>query len=590
MQESLTYQTVYYSFLSGAQNVIENKHQLNKINVFPVADGDTGNNLSSLMQAILDKAKLMPSAKETMDSIAQAALLGARGNSGIIFAQYISGFSSQITDDVISLDTFTRALKEAFQEAYQAILEPVEGTMITLMRDFASAFESLKSTAGNLLALFQKALTLLKESLRKTPELLQVLQDNDVVDAGAKGFVHFVEGVIYYLETGKTIAIHSQVENIEEVELHDHQDLTYRYCTEAMLKNFKQDLNSIKSLLSKHGNSMVVAGNQHLMKVHIHTNAPDAFFQDIRKVGTITHQRVDDMVRQHQTLHERSSDIAIITDSIADLPSSLMDQYQIHLLPIRLRIEESEYLDKVTIAPTTLYAMMNSLKDYPTTSLPSPHEIETLILHLKKHYKHLLFLTVSSKMSGTHNAIETVAKKIDPKGDTIHVFDTKKNSGAEGLLVYKAAQMVEQKLPFESIVNHLYDLREKTTIFVSVQTLKYMVKSGRVKKVTGAVAKVLNLKPVVSIDIEGNGNIAEKALSVKGNTKKILELVRTLHETKGIETYSIVHSDDFLRAKAFEAKIQEITQLEAAYIMEISSVIALNAGIGAVGISLVMKS
>ncbi|MFW6320157.1 MAG: DAK2 domain-containing protein, partial [Bacillota bacterium] len=135
---TLTYETFYYSLLSGAKRVIEERKDLNEINVFPVPDGDTGSNLASMMQTIINDASLDADYNKTLISIADAALVGARGNSGIIFAQYINGIVDELEDkDHLDMETFADAVKNAVPYAYKAISNPVEGTMITVMREFS---------------------------------------------------------------------------------------------------------------------------------------------------------------------------------------------------------------------------------------------------------------------------------------------------------------------------------------------------------------------------------------------------------------------------------------------------------------------
>ena len=136
---------LYAAFLAGAHEVIKQKNELNKINVFPVADGDTGTNLAFTMHAIIEEARLEDSAKKTMGTIAEAALVGARGNSGIIFAQFINGLYMGLDDkEDISIKGFSRSVTNAVTHAHKAISNPVEGTMITVMRDWASSIRRFK--------------------------------------------------------------------------------------------------------------------------------------------------------------------------------------------------------------------------------------------------------------------------------------------------------------------------------------------------------------------------------------------------------------------------------------------------------------
>jgi len=330
---------LYYSFVSGAQEVIKNKNSLNEINVFPVADGDTGSNLSSTMHAIILEAKISGTVKETMNSIADAALTGARGNSGIIIAQYINGiFLSLMDEETITIPSFAETVKNAVPYAYQAISNPVEGTIITVIREWADAVYSHKDLSATFAELFSKSLLAANKSLEATTSRLKVLQDSKVVDSGAKGFVYFLQGFATFLRTGKVDleTDDSEALSFNEELIHSQGEIRHRYCTEALLSGEGLDLEALKAELALYGDSLIVAGNNRKARIHIHANAPEQVFQVLRKKGTILQQKADDMVRQNESAFDRKYTIALITDSIADIPQAMLDCYQVHMLPLNL--------------------------------------------------------------------------------------------------------------------------------------------------------------------------------------------------------------------------------------------------------------
>jgi uncharacterized protein len=585
-------ENIYYAFRSGAHAVIKQKKELNNINVFPVPDGDTGTNLACLMQAILEEAKMRDSAKETMYSIAEAALNGARGNSGIIFAQFINGIYMALNEKrQISIADFSIAAKNAVAYAYQSITNPVEGTILTVMRDWSESLYILKDKTSDFAQLFNRSLEDALQSLIRTPDKLKVLKDASVVDSGAKGFVHFLEGATYYLTTlNISETAESELSADEEYETDVHQlenvDLTHRYCTEALIKGKDISLQQIKQSLQHLGDSLIVAGGSTKVRVHIHTNSPADIIHRLREFGQIIQQKADDMARQYDAVHARKHKIALVTDSIADLPRELMDQYQIHMIPLNIIIEESSYLDKITISPTYLYERMDDHGNYPTSSQPSQKAAEDFLKYLKSHYEKIIVITVSKQMSGTFDTIVKASQNIGLNEKEIAIIDSKLNSGAQGLVVLKAAEDIAAGKEFPEIIKSIQHTIENTTIFVSIQTLKYMVRSGRVKKIQGIAAKLVNLKPVVSIDTQGTGTITGKALSLKGNTKKIQSLVSEILETNKVVKYSIVHADATIRAQHFEQIFTSLIGKKPEYTTDISSIVAMNAGVGSVGIAL----
>lgn len=589
--QTLNKESLYHSIMAGAYQVLKHKQALNEINVFPVADGDTGTNLASLMQTILEQAKLTDSLDSTLDAIGDAALMGARGNSGIIFAQYLNGFLMQIKNDDITVNDFAVGVCKAVPYAYSAIANPVEGTMITVMKEWAEYIDSAYETSKDFTELLEKSLEVAKVSLADTPNKLKILKDAKVVDAGALGFIHFIEGFLSYVKTGKQIQYESYDDVIENIALdHSHdQEEHYRYCTEALIEHGDLSSDALKELLKDFGDSLVVAENKRKMRIHIHTDTPEEVFLTLRNNTTIIDQKVDDMKLQFDVVHNRKYKIALVTDSIADLPKEIVDENQVFMYPIGLTIENSTYFDKVTITTDTFYEMMDSLEEYPKSSQPNQRSLENYFSFISSYYDEIIAITVSEKMSGTYSVFTKVAEKFKDKKTKVHVINSKQNSGAEGLVVLKAINLIKAGKDYESIIKELEETVKKTKILVSVDTLKYMVRSGRVKKVVGVVGKILNLKPVISIDEHGEGIIYDKALSVKGNTKKILAHIEQVHKESGIESYSIVHAKDMDRAKMFEEKIKAITGLDATYITQISSVVAMAAGIGAVGVSYTKK-
>jgi uncharacterized protein len=590
MELTISNEKLYQMFITGARSVINEKNDLNKINVFPVADGDTGTNLSSMMIAIIENAKMGETPYETMQSISEAALRGARGNSGIIFAQYICGMAESLAASAhLTLDAFSKMISGAVKYAYEAISHPVEGTMITLMKAWAIAVEHLKPASSDVADLMSKSSETVKAELELTPEKLEILKRNKVVDAGAKGFYHFVLGFVAALKD-EEIEMKEQKPIDFKVEDHKHGEekpTQNRFCTEAYLKGEGINLDILKRKLAPLGDSLVVAGHGQAVRVHIHTDQPDVVFQTLEEYGTIAEQKVDDMLKQYEVANERKYKIALLTDTIADLPQSFVDEHQIHQYPINLMINNVQYFDKITIKNERLYHLMDNYEVYPTSSQPNLKMVENYLSFITTYYDEVIILTVSSKMSGTHSVFEKAASLFNDK--KIKVFDTKQNSGAEGLMVHQTALWIKEGKSFDEVVANLENLLPKTKILVSVPTLKYMVRSGRLSKVGGIAGKIMNLKPVISIDATGTGEIFAKALSQKSSFKKIMAHIKHVHETYGIEVYNIVHAKAINDLEKYEQKLFEITGQKPLYISEISTVVAMNAGVGSIAVSYIRK-
>jgi len=322
------------------------------------------------------------------------------------------------------------------------------------------------------------------------------------------------------------------------------------------------------------------------VRIHLHTNSPAEMIERLTDFGQIIQQKADDMIRQYESGYKRKHKIALVTDSIADLPKELMDQHQIHMIPLNLLVEESIYLDKITISPSKLYRLMEESDTYPTSSQPTPKGAENYLNAVAANYDSIIVITVSKKMSGTHDTLRKAAEKLAESGKKITVIDSKLNSGAQGLVVLKAAEEIATGKTFEEVVQVIEHTINKTLIYVSVDTLKYMVRSGRLKKVQGFAAKLINLKPIVSIDKEGDGVIIGKVFSKKANERKLLSLVNHLVETKDIISYAIVHADAEGKALEYEKTFTNLIGKSPTYTTNISSIVAMNAGVGCVAIAL----
>lgn len=582
---------LYEAFISGAKAVRSEREYLNKINVFPVPDGDTGNNLAvtlnSLVTVTPDKAL-----GKSLRSIAQATLAGARGNSGVIFAGFVNGLTVSVADaPVVSTRSFAEMVHEAVPHACRAISNPVEGTMITVMRDWAQAVHAIAHKTNDFVELFNSTLDVARASLEATPQKLKVLRDALVVDSGAKGFVLFLEGFSSSLiNAGKGVDEMSETamstpdgENANG----NGSQIAHRYCTEAFITGENLDIEEIRALAERSGDSVVVAGGSNGVKVHFHTNDPQSFFMAMRRKGEFVSQKVEDMLRQYQMIHQRKAPIALVTDSIADLPQGLLDEHQVHVVPLNVMIEGNTFLDKLTIKPDRFYSLLNELKEYPTSAQPNQVYVAELFAQLRQHYESIIAVSVSQELSGTFNVFQQAAKALQAEEYPITVINSRLNSGAQGLLVLRAAELISAGHTHKAVVKAVEAAIPDSYIYVSVVDFQNMVRGGRVSPLKGTAARLLNMNPVVSLDKQGKGIAFATTFSRSAVQKKILALV-TEHATKqGVASFSVVHSNSETKANEFAAEIGAIVGQPASYVSEISPIVGISAGIGAVAVSLI---
>jgi DegV family protein with EDD domain len=228
---------------------------------------------------------------------------------------------------------------------------------------------------------------------------------------------------------------------------------------------------------------------------------------------------------------------------------------------------------------------MGQKEGYPTSSQPEPGRINALLTALVEQFDSLIVLSVADRLSGTYQALVKAASVVAPE-KKITVIDTRLNSGAQGLMVKAAAEMVEKGLAHDEIVSRIQDMIPRTKIYVCLNTLSYAARGGRVPDTVGKIGNKLGLRPIMTLDNLGNGAAFGVAFSQAGLTKKIFRLVEQTLKQKGIAAYSIVHGDNLPLAKEYAEKITRMTGKEPAFIAEISSVVALHAGPGTVAVCL----
>lgn len=583
--------TLYYTFISGAKKILENQTELNRINVFPVNDGDTGTNLASTLRTVIDTIQPNRSYKITADMIAEATLVSARGNSGIIFAQFIYGMSNETGElKTITIKQFAESIRNSVRYIYEAVANPVEGTMLTVMKDWADYIYNCRNKVTDFNQLMIGSIKVLEKSLLETKNKLPVLAKAKVVDAGAKGFVLFIKGIIEFIHKRNVRElINSKAETNISLISSDHisQKVTYRYCTEAVLKNSLIDKNSLKNILEQYGDSVAIAGSEKTTHIHLHTNTPANLMQKLGTYAAITFQKADDMVRQSEAVYNRCARIALLTDSTCDLPQELFDKYQIHLLPINISFGQNQYLDKVTIQPEQFYEMLDKSTDYPKTSQITEKTFINMYSHLASHYDSIIAVHLTDKFSGTfHNSLKAASAISREFNKPISVINSKNISGALGLIVLRIAQAIEAGHDHDEIVKAAEKWVEDTSIFVSVKTLKYMVRGGRVSNIKGFIGRLLNINPIVSIDTSGKAIVFGKAYSQQSNMAKVMNHIKDITAGRKIWNYIILHANNIESTKWYIDHMKSVTGRDPSSVVNISPVIGSNAGVGAVSVAL----
>ncbi len=294
--------------ISGANNLENNKALVNSLNVFPVPDGDTGTNMSLTMNSAVKEINKCKDLDVSLvaDSAATGSLMGARGNSGVILSQIFRGFAKGLKN-VKEIDSLAlaNALMEGSNTAYKAVMKPTEGTILTVIRECAEFGIKIAKSTPNITNFLEKVIDKANETLNKTPEMLPILKQAGVVDAGGKGLIFILKGMHQRLVTGEIIQLSE--EPLEETEsdiskpIYD-DDIVFGYCTEFFIKGRDLNPEEFKKKIIDIGDSIVVVGDENLIKVHIHTNNPGTVIEEALRFGYLSKIKIDNMREQHQEL------------------------------------------------------------------------------------------------------------------------------------------------------------------------------------------------------------------------------------------------------------------------------------------------
>lgn len=577
--------------VAGARAVVGDQAELNRINVFPVPDGDTGSNLAATVVAASEGVDPERSLSATANAVAEAALLGARGNSGLIFAQYLHGVARELgAVDRASSDSFVDVLSDACRYAWEALSRPVRGTLPSVLEDWAGALRSAGERVTDLAEAVPRSLDAARRSLEETPKHLEVLAKAGVVDAGAKGFVTILEGIVGLIRRGnlRQLPVADGGSHVLEPSAHELSARpAHRYCTEAVLVGPAVDPSALRADLEHHGDSVLVGSHGGTARIHLHTNHPPRVFADLERHGSFRQPKVDDMVRQVDAAMTVHPDVALVTDSACDLPQEVLDEHGIYMLPTRLQFGESTYLDKLSLTPDRFYDKLEREPHRPTTSQVPTVELERLYRSLLEHYREVVAIQLSGALSGTWNSSRLAAERVAK--NAIHVVDSRHLCVSQGLLVWRAAEAVREGRAAACVAELVESWIPKAHILVAVRTVREMVRGGRLSRIQGWVARALNLKPIISVDERGRGTAFGRGHSQRGVRRQIERRVFDLCERGGLWRYAVVHAHVPDAAAAWAEDLTVLLGEEPAYVMDISPVIGLNAGIGSVAVGLMIE-
>jgi len=573
MSKYLDGDTFAVALTSGIHRVIGEQDLLNRINVFPVADSDTGTNLSLSLSTALGVLG-GPGEKHLgtmLAAVADALLDGARGNSGAIVAQFFQGMSDSAGEITrFTTYTFGKAVRTGSEYAHDALSQPREGTILSVIAAFSDSIAHQVSEVreADFSVAIENATQRVEEALANTPNQLEVLRKAGVVDAGAKGFAELVAGMSDFLSNGKVvpmpnIALQYDIEPPVDFAEADNES-RFRFCTECIVTAADINRRKLREALADVGDSVVLAGTKRKAKIHIHVDDPDAVFDIARQFGDLSAEKADDIHRQQHSVHDTTRRFAVITDSAADIADDDMERLDIHMVPCRIQFGDRGYLDKVSISIDEFYAELESNSHHPTTSQPAPGDFRRQFQFLASHFEDVLSINLTSAASGTFEAARLAASRTSAPG-RIHVIDSLNASMGQGQLVVLAAECANRGADIDTTIELVRELVPQTRTYALLRDLRYAVRGGRLLQWVKTVAGLFRVMPIITITADGRISLAGFLLGTHNRINRFASFVaRRAPKNQTIEVgvgHAVCESEAEELARQIRSRLPAIEKL-----------------------------
>jgi uncharacterized protein len=537
------------SLFAASDWVAAGREEINRINVFPVPDGDTGTNFSLTLRAVADALRALGDAPlpVTATTAARAAVLGARGNSGMMLAHFLMGFAESLgARETATPADVAAAVTNGANRLYAALDDPREGTILTVAREAAAAAERAAASSPDLTEFMRRMYAEGEVALSRTPELMAVLKEAGVVDAGGMGFMRMIEGVVRFIDGDPILPVEPGATGEYAIPAADAEvaaERDFQFCTEVVVRGEQlPPANEVRAALRPFGGSLVVAVMGDILHAHVHTDTPDAVFTFVSRWGALEKTKAEDMRAQHRGLkHGVQKRVAMVTDSAADLPDAVLDRHGISLVPLQVIFGDEVLLDRVELKPDEFYRRMRASAKVPSTSQPTVADFVRVFREARHQADEVVAVLVSSGLSGTFNS---GAAAIRAGGLTnIRLVDSRSASLGSGLLALRGAELAEQDWPAAAIAVELERVRDQSGVFLTVDKFDNLLRSGRVSRGKAWIGGLLDVKPILSLDGAGRVVPVDRARGREQLVAKVLELLdRRLQPRPRQLRFGVVHA------------------------------------------------
>ena len=614
---------------SASKNLDDNQEYLNQINVFPVADSDTGTNMNYTLKSVLKNISHQKLNLPKLHKVlAESVVVNSRGNSGSLLAGFLNGFCITLakTNQVTSVE-IAQALDFGYISSRNTVLEPKNGTLLDILEVFSKVFGEEAHISGekNIVLIWKKSLVKAKLALEKTRTILEKMRKAKVVDAGAAGMYLVLDG--FY--QGMFLSVNLSNQNIldqNDIGLTNQNDqkitnLEFQFCTEFILNTTSNPKSlgylDLQLALQRCGDSIQIIQIDKKYKIHIHTNSPDEILRFASAHGSIENFKTEDMMeiqnkwrRDHldteqiiqnldlkteidslpQPINKNKHKLLVITDSSADLPLDFEKKYPVWKLQIPVFTDlEPEINLSVKFSHGDFYQEMESNSEFaPKTSKINQDVFLKAYRNALEIAENVLVLTISSGMSATFDSAIRAKELLG--NESVRVLDSQTSSAGLGLKIKYIFEKLEINTEIDTIVNSLIHLRSKLKVFFIVDNVKYLERSGRLSKTKSKIAQILNINPLLMLK---NGKIEPtKDKIIFSNSDKIVKMfykkILQHHQNQPLQDLFIVYAGELgsERARKLIKMIESNTDLkiQTDQILPLTHVVGSHTGPGSIGL------
>ncbi len=568
--------------LFSCERIERDKEQINKINVFPVPDQDTGNNLAATLRGIKSciENKEFNNLEELSNSVLDGALTAAQGNTGIIYTGFLAGFFPYISKETtVDGKKLGEAFEKGFERAKDSIQNPKEGTMLDVIQAFALGIKEKSKTEEDLIKVFHHALIKANEALLDTPNKMEVLKKAGVVDAGGLGFLMILET---YLDTLQEQADPFTIKSFKKESVGAKrfvQILSNRYEVVALLDDGDYTEKQIKEKLHHLGNCLDVIQIDDRTKIHIHTDDPYEVRDLIKKMGNIENLRIEDMAKE--VTGEKSVEnvsIGIIADERAGLSSKIVNHYGIEVIPLKITWAEGENIAGENICQRIKEAKKQGIVSQPKIEPIAPDFFMESYKNQLQKFEDVICIVSSSKLSNNYEASIKGREMLSPnEREHVFVIDSKNISAGQSIIILEAVEMIAEQRKIKEILRKLEKTIENVNLYCVIERSDWWNKEkskpfwfSKKQEVRYALGEMKNGK-IIPLETMKTNNFAAAIFSKIEKASR-----KDIKEGKRIRIV-IAHGDNSPQADELKAKMKTIKKTDISFVNITDPVTSINA-------------